>query len=161
MDNDDDNKVVPLWKRLSDTRPLTGEEVEEQFLRGNANPAYMAQQMADVLRHLMRATAQKSGNISANIYHAASAWKVLVELCERCKEPWSWPRLFEAAVKELRAYDAGDDDLREAFREVARAGMSLYIEGNTGGVNKDHIFMDAIRHLEETRERHKKGAQRP
>jgi hypothetical protein len=68
-------------------------------------------------------------------------------------------RPFALAVKELSAYDAGDDHLRAAFREVARAGMSLYIEGNTGGFAgvKERIFMDALRDLEETREQHKKG----
>jgi hypothetical protein len=54
---------------------------------------------------LMRATAQKGSDISANINHAASAWNVLVELCARCEEHWSWPMLFEAAVEELRQGD--------------------------------------------------------
>jgi DNA-binding MarR family transcriptional regulator len=99
-----------------------------------------------------------------NLFNAEGSWKFMLELMERCEEPLSWYDLFDEAVKELRD-DGGPElsDLDEAYREVARTGMSLYIEGTgPGGFAsvKDRRFMEALRHLQELRDRQQKERER-
>jgi hypothetical protein len=130
-------------------------DITDAFLNANANQEFIASTLTSVLRDLMRATAVKHDHVSA-VVTAAESWKLLLQLLERCEQPAPWGELFEEAVKRLR--DDGrpeGDDVSEALREVARTGMSIYIEGRTGGFSsvKQQAFMVAIDHLEEKRRR--------
>jgi hypothetical protein len=160
-DDNDDEKVVPF--QAPNQSSLTGAELTEAFLQRNATPEYIAHQLSDMLRHLMRAISVKT-NYSINLYEALGLWKFLLELVERCKEPLSWHHVFDEAIKKLRDDGAPETgDLDEAYREVARSGMSLYIDGmGEGGFGsvKHSRFMDALRHLEEHRNLRRKERER-
>ena len=137
-------KDIEMSDEISETR--------EAFLTGNARPQYIAQLLADVLRDLMRATSAKSDYTGA-VGRATENWEVLLELLKRCKEPLSWRRLFYNAVEMLRPKEAAGD-IESAMQEIARAGMSYYVEGGPRGVigKKRDLLWQAIQHLELRRE---------
>jgi DNA-binding MarR family transcriptional regulator len=158
---DEKKKVIELQSRPSPFK--SGSAEWEAFLKGNAKPRYVAHHFGDALRYLMRAVAVQTDYSSA-LFGAEGSWKFMSELIARCEEPPSWHELFAEAVKGLR--DDGGPELSaldEAYREVARTGMSLYIEGKgPGGFAsvKDRSFMEALRHLEELRDRERKERER-
>jgi hypothetical protein len=79
---------------------MDAKEMEEAFLTGNA-PERIAEALAEVLRDLMRATAARANPTDA-IIRATGNWKYLIEHLKRWKQPLSWQRIFEDAVKILR-----------------------------------------------------------
>jgi hypothetical protein len=159
--DEEGKNVVELRRRYRALEP--GSVEWEAILNGNAKPEYIADRLGEMLRHLIRAVAQKT-DYSTNLFEAMRLWKSVWELVERCKEPLSWHDLFEEAIKGLREDgDPDRDSLDEAYREVARTGMSLYIDGmgqgGFGSVKYDR-FMDALRWLEEHRDRQRKERKR-
>src|SRR5262249_13522785 len=148
-------KVVELRNRYRTLEPGSAEWIEA-FLKDNPKPEHIAANFGNVLRHLMRAFAAKS-DYTTNLFQAEKSWQYMWKLVERCEEPLSWYCLFDKALEGLRD-DRGPElsELDEAYREVARAGMSLYVDdmGAEGfGSVKRRRFMDALRHLEELRDR--------
>ena len=81
----------------------------------------------------------------------------MLEGLAACRGPLDWPSILEQSVKSFRETDhTTDNELREALRDVARTGMSVYIDdmGKRGfGGLKHSRFMDAIRRLEDLRRR--------
>jgi DNA-binding MarR family transcriptional regulator len=157
-DDEEKKKGIELRDRHRTVGPGSAEWTEA-FLKGNAEPDYIARHFGNILSHLMRAVAAKS-DYSTNLFKAERSWRYMWKLVERCEEALSWYDLFDEAVKGLRD-DGGRElsDLDGAYREVVRTGMSLYIDGmRAGGFGsvKDRRFMDALRHLEELRDRQRK-----
>jgi hypothetical protein len=127
---------------------MSENESSEAFLQGNANPKHIVEVLAEVLRDLMRATAAKEDPFSA-VTRATENWKHLLELLKRCEEPLSWRRLFDDAVEMLRPEDLGGDGVDRAIQEIARAGMSYYVERRGQPVGKKRSQLEeAIAHLE-------------
>ena len=128
--------------------------IREVFLKGNANAEYIASTFTDVLRDLMRATAAKRDPIDG-IIRATEKWNLLLDLLAHYKEPLSWAKLFEEAVLKLRHDPSDHDNISRAIQEVARAGMSLYVErtcgdgfGSARASKKETQLLDSIQALE-------------
>ena len=121
----------------------------------NAHPEEIERNFRRAVHHLMRAVCSKSENTTA-LLEAHARWQFMLEGMADCKEPLYWPDIFTRAVKSFRETDHKGDEVDVAFREVARTGMSIYIEDmGAGGFdsNKFSRFMEAIRRLEEARKR--------
>ena len=104
--------------------------------------------LVEVLRDLMRATAAKHDHTMA-VVRATENWEYLLELSKRCKEPLSWRRLFEDAAEKLRPKEVEFDHIEWAIQEIARAGMSYYVEDDKGlASKKEGQLMEAIEYLE-------------
>jgi DNA-binding MarR family transcriptional regulator len=162
-------KVIELRNRYRTLEPGSAEWTEA-FLKDNSKPEHIAANFGNTLRHLMRAFAAKSDH-STNLFEAVESWRYMSKLVERCEGPLSWYDVFDRALKGLRDDDGPENgyedrelrDLDKAYREVARTGMSLYIDGmGEGGFGsvKHRRFIDALRHLEELSDRQRKERQR-
>jgi DNA-binding MarR family transcriptional regulator len=161
-DEEEKKKVVELRNRYRTLEPGSAEWTEA-FLKDNPKPEHIAANFGNVLRHLMRAFAAKS-DYTTNLFEAEKSWRYMWKLVERCEEPLSWYCLFDKALEGLRD-DRGPElsELDEAYRQVARTGMSLYVDdmGAEGfGSVKRRRFMDALRHLEELRDQQRKEQER-
>jgi hypothetical protein len=126
----------------------------EAFSQMNAQPELIAQHFREALLYLMRAVAVKDDNTSA-LSEAMARWRFMLKGMKDCQEPLNWHTIFKQAVKSFRAIDHVGDEVDEAFREVARTGMSVYIDDikRGGGGAKFDRFLQAIQDLELARTR--------
>jgi hypothetical protein len=136
-------------------RATMGDDDRDAMREMQAHPEEIARNFRSALHHLMRAVSSQSENTTA-LLEARASWRFMLEGMADCKEPLDWRDIFTQAVKGFSETDHKGDEVDEAFREVARTGMSVYIDdmGAGGfGRNKFSRFMEAIRRLEEARKR--------
>ena len=118
----------------------------EVFLDANANEPFIAAQLADVIRYLMRAVT--SEDPSSGLHSASEKMKFVAELLPRMQEPTSWYRLFTAAVEDIQRGIPDDPDERR-FISAAKRGTKYLIESSaTDGAARGR----ASRRLEEFRQ---------
>jgi hypothetical protein len=123
------------------------------FRQLNAAPDIIAQRFRATLLQLMRVISAQTFNSSA-LYEALAQWRSMLEGMRDCQEPLDWHDIFTQAVNSFES--AVENDVDYAFREVARTGMSVYIDdmgrGGFGGKKFDR-FLQAIERLERARTR--------
>ena len=130
-------------------------EFREAFLKANANEDFIVGQLADLIRHLLRAVS--SDNSSSAAHSAAETMKFVGELAARCPEPLSWYRLLSAAVDEIKN-NIPDDPHDRKFLDAATRGIKYFVESSAtdnaarGRASRRHReFLDAIRWSMESR----------
>lgn len=101
-------------------------DVHDQFIRLNANRAFITNRFTEVLRDLVRAISIASSP-DERIYTAADGMNFVGKLLAHYEEDISWSQLFSAAVENLRKWDADKRYEKPAF-DAARTGMSLIAE---------------------------------
>jgi hypothetical protein len=132
---------------------MSDSQISKAFFQGTAYPERIAAALVEVLRDLMRATAAKHDPTMA-VVRATENREYLLELLKRCNEPVSWRRLFEDAIQMLRPKEVEFDRIEWAIQEIAREGMSYYVEGDRSlASEKEGQLMHAIEYLELRRQR--------
>jgi hypothetical protein len=113
---------------------MSDSQISKAFFQGTAYPERIAAALVEV-----RATENR---------------EYLLELLKRCNEPVSWRRLFEDAIQMLRPKEVEFDRIEWAIQEIAREGMSYYVEGDRSlASEKEGQLMHAIEYLELRRQR--------
>jgi hypothetical protein len=121
-------------------------------------PEEIERNFRDALLHLMRAVCSQDVNTTA-LSEAMFHWRTMLQGMADCKERLNWHDIFTQAVRFFRETDRTDrrrsvidgpsDEVNYWLREVARTGMSVYIDDDDS--NKFYRFMEAIRRLEKAR----------
>jgi|GEM_PF-2723255 len=128
----------------------------EQRLNGSATPQNIAQEFADVVRHLMRAAT--SANPQDAVLKATIKMEYVAELLGRSEEAITWHRLFsdtaEVIQRRLPEVHAEDD-----YIQAAMCGVKYFTEYNcsdSAAVGRASQRLDdfkrAIKWAEEARE---------
>jgi tetratricopeptide (TPR) repeat protein len=104
---------------------MNASEFSEAFLKANANREFIADQMADVFRELLRALSSDNGSG----YSAAEKMDFAGELLKRCDEPLSWWQLFDDAIKIIRASQSVDSYTAD-YMHIAKRGMKYFVESS-------------------------------
>jgi len=99
----------------------------EAFLQANANEPFIASELADVLRYLMRAVS--SDDPSGGLYSASEKMNFVGDLIARSSEPISWYSLFREAVNEIQDCIPDDPDDRK-YIAAAKRGMKYLVESS-------------------------------
>lgn len=131
------------------------EDLNERLLKANANPAYIADRFADVLRNLVRAVA--ANDPSRPVHLAAEDMRFVSDLLQRCDHPLSWYSLFADAVRRVQAtLPDGEDERR--YVQAAKDGMKYVAEASaTDNAARGRAsrrlreFLDAIERLVQVR----------
>lgn len=99
----------------------------EAFLQANANGPFIASELADVIRSLMRAV---SSDDSSGAIHAASEKMTFIgDFLARSPEPLSWHGLIREAVDEIKEQLPDDDDDRKLIH-AAKRGVKYLVESS-------------------------------
>src|SRR5262245_48255129 len=93
----------------------------------NAQPEEIERNFRRTLLLLMRAVCSQEENTDA-LWEANQCWQDMRQGLADCKEPPHWRDIFTRAVRSFRKADHKGDEVDYALREVARTGMSVYIE---------------------------------
>jgi hypothetical protein len=127
----------------------------EAFLQANANEPFIASQLADVIRALIRAVSSDEG--SSGIYAASEKMKFISDLIARSPDPITWYGLFNDAVHEIQHCIPDDPDDRK-YINAAKRGMKYLVESSaTDNVARGRAskrlreFQNAIRWSTEAR----------
>ena len=99
----------------------------EAFFQANANEPFIAHQLADVVRYLMRAVS--SDDPAGGISSAAEKMSFVNDLIARSPEPLSWYRLFAEAVAGIQECIPEDPDERK-FIAAAKRGTKYLVESS-------------------------------
>jgi hypothetical protein len=95
------------------------------FLSANANRPFIAAQMAEVIRKLMRAASSDDGPV-----HTASEQMELVqELMSRCQDGSTWWHVFHDAIEEIRT-NLPTDKHAERYVDAAERGIKYFVESS-------------------------------
>jgi hypothetical protein len=135
-----------------------GDDDRDAMREMHAHPEEIARNFREALHRLMRAVCSQDENTTA-LSEAMFHWRFMLQGMADCKERLYWPDIFTQAVRFFRETDRTDrrrsvidgpsDEVNYWFREVARTGMSVYIDDDDS--KKLYRFMEAIRRLEEAR----------
>lgn len=99
----------------------------EAFLKANANEPYIASQLADVIRSLMRAVSSEEA--SSGIHAASEKMAFVSDLIARSPEPLTWYGLIKEAVAEIQGCIPDDPNDRK-FIGAAKCGMKYLVESS-------------------------------
>jgi hypothetical protein len=136
------------------------DDFHERFLKANANPDFMAQQLADLLRNCVRAAAATSDPTSQT-YRASETLKFLIQLMSRAEsiQPFE---LVEKAVGQITV-DGDDDPVNEAVIHAAKMGTRFLVEESCDdnaargrAAKRRDEFLQAIKWVEEAYEERRK-----
>ena len=132
-----------------------GKSFRETFLQANANQPFIASQLADVVRYLVRAVS--SDDPSGGLYSASEKMNFVCGVISRSSEPLSWYSLFTEAVSKIQEAIPDDPDDRK-FIAAAKRGTKYLVESSaTDGAARGRAsqrlneFRQAIRRSIETR----------
>lgn len=131
-------------------------DYREAFLKANARNDYIAGEVEDLLRILMRGIA--SENPSANVGKAVEKLRWIIDLVMRC-ENLDARVILESAMEGISETD-DDDELDRAFIGAAKDGLMFLIENSAhdgfarGRASKRRSnFMRSIEHIDRVREK--------
>ena len=116
----------------------------------NANGPFIASQMADVIRNLMRAASSDNGPISK----ASEQMEFVQDLMARCEDGSTWWRIFSDAIEEIRS-NLPDDKFDENYIHAAERGIKYFVESSANdpaahsrSQKRLSEFKDSIRSIE-------------
>jgi len=134
---------------------MDDEDFGEAFLKANARPEFIASELADVIRYLMRAVS--ADDVSGPIYQASEKMNFVADLLQRCPDPVSWYGMFSDAVEEIQNCIPDDPDDRR-YVYAAKRGTKYLVElsatdnaARGRAARRLDEFRDAIRWSEEAR----------
>lgn len=99
--------------------------LREAFLTANANREFIAEQLADVIRNLVRAFA--ANDPSRPIYYAAEKMDLVMDLVRRCEDPLSWHGLFTSAIADIHNAIPPENHER-GYVATAQSAMKYLVE---------------------------------
>jgi hypothetical protein len=100
-------------------------DYREAFLKANANPEFIASEIADLIRSLVRAFA--ADDPSSPTLSAVQKMEFVLDLIRRCDEPLTWYKLFTAAFDEIHEA-IPDDPYDRMYIHAAQRGMKYLVE---------------------------------
>lgn len=104
---------------------MIDDDFQERFLKANARPEYIAGEVTEIIRNLMRAVADSDPSNAT--WKAAQLLNNVVELIKRCDEPLTFYGILLEAVEDLQKNlpeQAWDRD----YVHAAQRGMKYLAE---------------------------------
>ena len=95
------------------------------FLSANANRETIANEMAMVMRDLMRAASSENDDG----YKASQQMNRMMEYLSRCKEPLTWGQIFSDALQILRQ-NLPKREYEADYIDVAKSGIKYFVESS-------------------------------
>ena len=106
---------------------MSANPTSEAFLNANANEGFIASQMAEVIRKLMRAASSANGSL----YEASEQMKFIHDLISRMESEVSWWHVLHSAIEEIRS-NLPSDKYNERYVHAAERGIKFFVESSAG-----------------------------
>lgn len=100
-------------------------EFNDAFVKANANREFIAHEMADVLRDLMRAISSEDDTG----YKAAERMNFVGELLQHCDEKLGWWHIFSDAIEIIRANEP-QNSFEADYLHIAKRGIKYFVESS-------------------------------
>lgn len=104
---------------------LDGRHFEEALLTGNANADYMGQQLADLMRHLLRLSV--NGDNGVTLLNASTTLKRVLQLAQRAPTGVTFHDVIQAAVNDMAPVEPRGA-AQQVCLDLAKDGVRYFLE---------------------------------